>query len=1055
MNDNVIISAISTIHRAIVSLALFIFLVGSSLFFTLKDGLFLNHLDLPGLEVEKLYIKWDEKLEIAAERAYVTKSNGREDAPFDYAAIAKTLRMVGAFKTYVASVDIAELHLDGASGSFSFNAGKTNEIALDSEGYRLHAGIRFIGDYFRLDLKTFEDKNRRVKLSGSVVTDLQQDDIFADMNISFADIDGIRFYGHADRGALAFSVKTANPLTDIRPIIDSTGLPQKISKWIVDYGKSRSIVLHSLHGSIPYNDPKALLKNLYAAATCYQLSYRFHQKLEPIHTEKTELHFENGVLNILPKQARFYGHDGGESWLNIDFTAPKTTLNAFIRTDAPLDENMLNLLRTYRIDLPFKQLEGVTRADLTLAIILATAHTEAKGRFLVDSGRFSYMGLDLGVSDASVGLVGADVAIDTLSLDYDNRLKAELTGTLNPVKKHGSLRLTTGKASFGDGNRTIALVQEQPLHVDYIITPGQDRILFEPSRWRHRGIDIAVDAAAVPFDYSASTATLDRVPFRINSAVSATASGAINFKQESADLLFRVQELHYESLRLDQPQMTLTARYDKTLRLSHPDPTTFDIGGSKLRIGTAAFDINASQTHTSAIDLRLGEAVHADFSFTLEHETGSADLFVTTLEMEHNATGARFSNRYPLTAIASLNEAGFYLGCNDPQLYFGLDASGWELDLFSLSSLSKHLPLLRRYALDEGEVRLEHAKDAPDYRFGGSLNLLYPMLVQNEEPVTAYSFEGNTTDGFTRMRINDALHVDINKTVQVTTEGVGFNLGAIINYINATTQTKNGGRAPVFTLDAANSYIYLTPQRRAEADTIHLQSSDGVLDARLTHGSGNAVFKLDQGLFSLHGENFGDRFMRRLLSLAEYRGGSMSFHVNGTTTNAHGIVHVQDTVVKDYRALNNILAFINTVPSLATFSLPHYSDKGLEVSDAHASFHYDNGLVSVDGLNVDSHEIDIIGSGTVDYINSTIDMQLNLITDAGENISKIPLVGYILVGERGDVTTTLKIEGDLENPKVTNDIAENIVISPFKMLMRTITLPLKILELPEKKSEKK
>ena len=77
-------------------------------------------------------------------------------------------------------------------------------------------------------------------------------------------------------------------------------------------------------------------------------------------------------------------------------------------------------------------------------------------------------------------------------------------------------------------------------------------------------------------------------------------------------------------------------------------------------------------------------------------------------------------------------------------------------------------------------------------------------------------------------------------------------------------------------------------------------------------------------------------------------------------------------------------------------------------------------------------------------------MELNLITDAGENVSKIPLVGYILVGERGDVTTTLKIEGDLENPKVTNDMAQNIVVSPFKMLMRTITLPLKILELQEK-----
>ena len=1050
MNDNVIINAISAIHFAIVSLFLFIFLVGSSLFFTLKDGFRLNHLDLPGLKIEKLYIKWNEKLDIAAGSVYVTKGSTEKPSPLDYAAVAKTLRLVRAFDAYIASVGIGELHLDGAVGSLSYNAGGSDAIVLDSEAYHLRAGLRFVGNYFRLDLERLEDLNRDLTLAGTVVADLGRGELFADINASFGDLDGIRLYGHADREAFTFSAAAAEPLKEIGPIVAVAGLPEKISKWIVDYATGSSYTLHTLHGVLPYDNPKALLRTLYATATCNSLSYRFHPELEPIRTERTELRFEKGVLNIFPKQARFYGHDGGKSWLNIDFTAPRTTLNAYIHTTAPLDENMLTLLRTYHIDLPFRQLEGATRADLALAIILATAETHAKGNFQVDAGRFRYLGLDLGISNASVMLVDSDVAIDALSLTYNDQLHAELWGYMNPAKKYGHLSLATGKVSFGAGENAISLSQEEPLRVDYVISAGRDHIRFEPSHWRYKGVDIDVDAADIPFDYAASTAILEQIPFRVDQAARATASGDIDFRKGSADLRFSIQDLHYDALLLDQPQMTLAARYDNTLRLDLPEPTQFDFGGAKLHLGSSTVEINATRTHASDIDIRIGNELHAALSFTLEHETGSADLFVSALEMEHNATGARFSNRYPLTAIAHLNETGFYLASNDPQLYFGADAKGWELDLFSLSSLSKHLPLLRRYALDEGELRIEHAKGAPENRFSGSVNLLYPMLVQEEKPVSFYHFEGNTSAGTTQIAINDALRVDIDETVHVASDGVGYNLGAIINYINATEQTKNGGKPPRFSLDANNSYIYFTPQRRAEAETLHLQSRDGELEARLTHGSGSALFRLAEGRFSLHGEDFGDRFMQHLLSLADYRGGAMSFHINGTTTNAHGIVRVKETIVKDYRALNNILAFINTVPALATFSLPHYSDKGLEVSDAYASFHYDNGLVNIDSLKVDSHEIDILGSGTIDYGNSTIDMELNLITDAGENVSKIPLVGYILVGERGDVTTTLKIEGDLENPKVTNDMAQNIVVSPFKMLMRTITLPLKILELQEK-----
>ncbi len=1038
-------------------MAIFIFLVSSSLYFLLHDGLYLDHLDLPGLKVEKLYIKWDEKLKIEASRAYLSQAASGHSEPLDYSAIARSLRLVRSFNAYVGSIAVGELHYNDAVGSIAYNSGAANDLVLTSERFRFRAGIDFSGEYFRLDLKEFADLNRSVSLHGSVVTDLRASDIYADLNLTVGTIEGLRLFAHAGRDALAFSAKASEPLTDLRPITDAFALPEKISRWIVDYAAGNKATLHTLYGTLPYDDPGAALRTLHARATVDALSYRFHPQLEPIHTQSTELIFENGILNILPSQGRFYGHDGGRSWLNIDFTAPKITLNAFIRTEARLDANLLNLLHVYHIDLPFRQLQGLTRADLALAVTLATGKTTAEGSFHVDSGRFRYLGLDLDVNDAEIGLVGADVTIDTLRVRYGTQLLADVKGHLNPAKKYGHLQIIAREARFGEGATSVVLDQKEPLHLDYIISRSQDKIVFEPSHWRSGDLGISMDAATVPFDFASSTALLDEIPLRLDKTAAATVSGNVNFKNATAELDYDIRELHYRKLRLAQPHMRVNARYDGVLHLSHPDPTGFDLGGTRLQLGPLTADINGSTARSSRFDLRLGSAVSTAVSFDVDTADSKAALAFERLDLEHNATGAHFVNAKPLDAELRWDGSGLFASSDDLSLGFIMDPQHWELNLNNLSSLSPHLPILQRFELEKGTVKISHDMNASDYRFSGSVATEYPLLIQEELPVSTFGFEGRVTAGGTLLNINDAVAVSIDDVIRVTPqEEVGVNLVALIDYIKAISAKQHGsGSIPAFTFDAEKSFVYLTPTRRAIADAIHVTGGGDGIYARLLHEKGTAVFEFKENLFSLHGDGFGDRFMRRLLALAEYRGGSLSFHVNGTTTNAHGVARVKDTVVRDYRALNNILAFINTVPALATFSLPHYSDTGLEISDAYASFHYDNGLVTVDGLNVDSHEIDMTGNGTIDYVNNTIDMRLNLITDVGENVSKIPLVGYILVGERGDVTTTLKIEGDLNDPKVTNDIAENIVVSPFKMIMRTLTLPFKLLEFPETPEQEK
>lgn len=162
--------------------------------------------------------------------------------------------------------------------------------------------------------------------------------------------------------------------------------------------------------------------------------------------------------------------------------------------------------------------------------------------------------------------------------------------------------------------------------------------------------------------------------------------------------------------------------------------------------------------------------------------------------------------------------------------------------------------------------------------------------------------------------------------------------------------------------------------------------------------------------------------------------------MQGSTQEYEGVFYVTDTIILDYKVLNNILAFVNTIPSLVTFSLPGYNTHGMAVKDAYMHFKAKNNVFEISDIYIDSKELDILGRGSANFNTNTIDLQLNLKTDLGSSISKIPVVGYILLGD-DTVSTTLKITGALENPKVESLLAEDIIVAPLNIIKRTFLLP--------------
>jgi hypothetical protein len=63
-------------------------------------------------------------------------------------------------------------------------------------------------------------------------------------------------------------------------------------------------------------------------------------------------------------------------------------------------------------------------------------------------------------------------------------------------------------------------------------------------------------------------------------------------------------------------------------------------------------------------------------------------------------------------------------------------------------------------------------------------------------------------------------------------------------------------------------------------------------------------------------------------------------------------------------------------------------------------------------------------------------------------LKKIPIIGkglsYLLFGKDGSIDVKMIVKGDINNPKVKEDIGKDILMSPFKLFKRAITLPFNI-----------
>jgi len=156
-----------------------------------------------------------------------------------------------------------------------------------------------------------------------------------------------------------------------------------------------------------------------------------------------------------------------------------------------------------------------------------------------------------------------------------------------------------------------------------------------------------------------------------------------------------------------------------------------------------------------------------------------------------------------------------------------------------------------------------------------------------------------------------------------------------------------------------------------------------------------------------------------------------------------GKIYINYGVVKELKLLNNIIAFINTIPSLITFSSFGFSSKGYKIKDGYIDYLFYKNIFYIKKATIKGNNLDFEAKGYIDinknyiFLKVTANMKIKL--------KKIPIIGkgvsYLLFGEDGSISAKMVVKGDLNNPKVKKDLGKEILQTPFNLFKRVITLP--------------
>jgi len=365
-----------------------------------------------------------------------------------------------------------------------------------------------------------------------------------------------------------------------------------------------------------------------------------------------------------------------------------------------------------------------------------------------------------------------------------------------------------------------------------------------------------------------------------------------------------------------------------------------------------------------------------------------------------------------------------------------------SIQLNNISKFYNYLPYLKQYNI-KGNSSIK-IKDSINIETNIT-NIKQNFILKNKKPLTAlnlYTLLNNNTIYINNNNFNFIINKKLNPIkIDGIFKHIDFNLTQFIEN-NQSNKNNNSTQYIIKVIGKNTSLNY--KNFKIYSDKLSLLYSKNKMNLESIFNERNITIYSKENNYKIYGLKIQKKTLDKLENINFLKEPLLTFFAFKTKNSdaIQGFVEIKKGYIKELQAFNNIIAFINLLPSLVTFQPLGFSSKGYKIKNGYIEYIYYNNILYIKKANIKGENLTFSAQGYLDFNKQILKMNVD-VNILVKLIKDIPIVSYILLGKSGGITLKLTLDGNLSNPTVHKNTALNIIKAPLGIIQRVLITPLR------------
>jgi len=263
---------------------------------------------------------------------------------------------------------------------------------------------------------------------------------------------------------------------------------------------------------------------------------------------------------------------------------------------------------------------------------------------------------------------------------------------------------------------------------------------------------------------------------------------------------------------------------------------------------------------------------------------------------------------------------------------------------------------------------------------------------------------------------------------------------------------------PALYIQYTNSKLKYDGKYLLPFDKLNIKTNKSNIDMTIKSGKANIKLKYNKDLIAIDGNLITGELLNSVINNNIFEGGYINFRAYGQSLDMlSGDTKFHDINIKNVSIVNNLISFVNTTPAiinplLALPTLYRMAENGFDTNGYYINYGDGTFRYSVPLQQMNLYDLYTNGKMANFIVNSSIDIKndklnatvdIEFLKDHTAVINAIPIIGYILTGDDGTISTSVDIKGTLEEQEIKTNTIKDALTGVYGIFKRLITLPFK------------